>query len=506
MVNNIAGININNQNNEQKKHAQNLDKKKKLGNDAAVLNTGYLNEMYNSLIIPSDESVKSFCINDKVYLKENKSDKDYKKIFKATCLASFGLTALIAGCTGIIKASARNKVKNAFERQLPELPRNICLNDEKIFATYMAIQNPSMKTLIGVTGVFGLGFIGLIAKNFIDGFKSIWVKKQEAKTQIELQNKLIEVETNSFAGKVQIQRDLMSKCAKKFEHVLESKDNKHKRHAKSRIDFKAGEKDIQAKQSGKDNIFYFGLGGITLCGMGFMAYITKKNLKDADKYYKQFQSKLKDTVSAFIKNVGDETTSLSLPYEVVEKIKNRMVTLAPDNKEIDSMLEPLRSKMINKGEFEKFKSAIKHEVRKISDTASEAIAGKPGNKATFYSHVDDLRGHFYNWIVNDCDPTLGFLFLAMMLTTSLGYIGLRAIEAVRETGVIKANAKTELDMQKQLVDVELRSYRAKKNTAITPLMEEFDKKSSEGKDIKDLKIMAENILMEIKNGPPYIFT
>ena len=94
----------------------------------------------------------------------------------------------------------------------------------------------------------------------------------------------------------------------------------------------------------------------------------------------------------------------------------------------------------------------------------------------------------------------------MMLTTSLGYIGLRAIEAVRETGVIKANAKTELDMQKQLVDVELRSYRAKKNTAITPLMEEFDKKSSEGKDIKDLKIMAENILMEIKNGPPYIFT
>ena len=51
MVNNIAGININNQNNEQKKHAQNLDKKKKLGNDAAVLNTGYLNEMYNSLMI-----------------------------------------------------------------------------------------------------------------------------------------------------------------------------------------------------------------------------------------------------------------------------------------------------------------------------------------------------------------------------------------------------------------------------------------------------------------------
>ena len=26
------------------------------------------------------------------------------------------------------------------------------------------------------------------------------------------------------------------------------------------------------------------------------------------------------------------------------------------------------------------------------------------------------------------------------------------------------------------------------------------------KDVKDLKVMAENILLEIKNGPPYIFT
>ena len=50
MVNNIANININQQNSEQKKHAQNATKKKKLGNDAAVLNTGYLNDMYNSLI------------------------------------------------------------------------------------------------------------------------------------------------------------------------------------------------------------------------------------------------------------------------------------------------------------------------------------------------------------------------------------------------------------------------------------------------------------------------
>ncbi len=504
MVNNIANTNINQQNNEQKKHAKLAEKKKRHGNDAAVLNTGYLNDMYNSLVIPSDETVNEFCINDKLFLKEKENEKDYKKVFLGTCIGSLGLSGLIAGCTGMIKASARNKVKNTFERQLPELPRNICLNDEKVFATYMAIQDPSTKTLIGVTGVFGLGFIGLIAKNFVDGVKSIWVKKQEAQTQIELQNKMIEIETNSFAGKVQIQRDMMAKCAKKFEQVLEDK-NKERAYAK--VNFRASEKEIvKTKKSKNDNTFYLGLGALTLGGLAVMAYITKKNLKEADKYYKQFQSKLKNTVSDFIKDVGNESKVKSLPDDVIEKIKNRMVTLAPSNKEIDSMLEPLKSKMHNKGEFEQFKKAIKHEVRKISDTASEAIAGKPGNKATFYSHVDDLRGHFYNWIVNDCDSTLGFLFLAMTLTTSIGYIGTKCIEALREVGVINANAKTEYNMQKQLVDVELRSYQAKKNTAIAPLMQEFDRKSKEGKDIKDLKVMAENILLEIKNGPPYIFT
>lgn len=503
MVNNIANININQQNNEQKKHAQNVTKKKKLGNDAAVINAGYLNDMYNSLIIPSDEAVDEFCINDKLYLKKKDNEKDYKKVFLGTCLGSLAVSGLIAGATGVVKLSARNKVKNAFERQLPEMPRNICLNDEKLFATYMAIQNPSTKTLIGVTGVFGLGFIGLIAKNFVDGVKAIWVKKQEAQTQIELQNKLIEIETNSFAGKVQIQRDMMAKCARKFEYVLEDKD---KEHVNAKVNFKASEKEKNIKKTKNDNVFYVFLGGLTLVGLAVMAYLTKKNLKEADKYYKQFQSKLKNTVAEFIKNVGNEPQNSSLSVDIVEKIKKRMVTLSPDSKEIDSMLEPLRSKMKKPNEFDQFKKTIKHEVRKISDTASEAIAGKPGNKATFYSHVDDLRGHFYNWIVNDCDSTLGFLFLGMTLTTGVGYIGTKCIEAVREVGVINANAKTEYNMQKQLVDVELRSYRAKKNTAIAPLMSEFDRKSKEEKDVKDLKVMAENILLEIKNGPPYIFT
>ena len=114
----------------------------------------------------------------------------------------------------------------------------------------MAIQNPSTKTLIGVTGVFGLGFIGLIAKNFVDGVKSIWVKKQEAQTQIDLQNKLIEIETNSFAGKVQIQRDMMAKCAKKFESVLENKD---KMQTEAKINFKANKKKEKSDKSKKDN-------------------------------------------------------------------------------------------------------------------------------------------------------------------------------------------------------------------------------------------------------------
>ena len=68
------------------------------------------------------------------------------------------------------------------------------------------------------------------------------------------------------------------------------------------------------------------------------------------------------------------------------------------------------------------------------------------------------------------------------------------------------SADVELDLQKRLVATELRNFKAKKDSAIEPLCEEFFAQKASGKSPEELKIMADNILFEIKNGPPFVYS
>ena len=91
--------------------------------------------------------------------------------------------------------------------------------------------------------------------------------------------------------------------------------------------------------------------------------------------------------------------------------------------------------------------------------------------------------------------------------TAFSYGGKLAAEAIKEVQVKKINAQTELDLQKRLVSTELRNFKSKKDSAINPLVEEFYKQVESGKKTKEeLKTMAENILFEIKNGPPFVYS
>ena len=71
---------------------------------------------------------------------------------------------------------------------------------------------------------------------------------------------------------------------------------------------------------------------------------------------------------------------------------------------------------------------------------------------------------------------------------------------------MKENAKTEYNLQDRLVNVELNNFSAKKSSVIEPLMDEFRKQARSGKDKQELKTRAENILCEIKNGPPFVYS
>ena len=72
--------------------------------------------------------------------------------------------------------------------------------------------------------------------------------------------------------------------------------------------------------------------------------------------------------------------------------------------------------------------------------------------------------------------------------------------------VKKYSADVELDLQKRLIATELRNFKAKKESAIEPLCDEFFIQKENGKSPEELKTIADNILFEIKNGPPFVYS
>ncbi len=451
-----------------------------------------INELYDSLIIS-----KNLTYPDRLVIKpqEENSNSALKKLSYLTV----GLFGLIGAATYTLSVAARKKAALPHWKTLPEVPRNIALNEETHFATYAMIQNPNTKTIIGAIGVFLLTAAGAIGKNFVDGYRDIWVKKKEAKVQRDLQESLIDVETQTFSGKMQIQRAMLSKTAKMFENYLspEGCETCSKPAFKNFIAFSGkSSENSTAREKEKQNHNML-IGAIITLAMGGLTYFSMKNLQKTAKHYENFESKMQEKIKELIKNSNttDEST--------LKLIKNMMVSLSPKKSFIEEALSGIK---LEKEAQKKYLDEVTREVEKITQEGSEAIAGKPGHKASLYSHVDDIRGHFYNWIVNFDNSILGWLFGGLTAVTAIGYAGKQALDGIKQTEVIKANAETELNLQKNLVRVELKNFYAKKTSVIKPLINEFISQANKGKDKCELKTMAENILLEIKNGPPFVYS
>ena len=108
--------------------------------------------------------------------------------------------------------------------------------------------------------------------------------------------------------------------------------------------------------------------------------------------------------------------------------------------------------------------------------------------------------------MNPKNPQFKNLFFGISGISALAYCGKTASEAIKDVQVKKYSADVELELQKRLVSTELRNFKAKKDSAIEPLCEEFFTQKKAGKSAEELKIMADNILFEIKNGPPFVYS
>jgi len=403
---------------------------------------------------------------------------------------------------------------------LPESPKNelpsalginINIREEHEFSAYRALRDPSIKNIKAAAATFLFSGLTVAAKNFVDGVKDIWIKKQEADIERDLQESLIEVETKSFSGKLQAVNGLLQDTVKYFKGSLNKKPGENngeiffKKHFKlsfsgNKADqIQEGRRVSEEKDKKKKNALYilgvFGALGACLAG-GKYAF---SNFKKAEKHTLKFKDEFNNAAT-----------------ELMDKIIQKKDTGKKDILELLSSYlyvkpEALKSKLTEAQWAPEIAQSVTKNVDRVKSsiytTAPEALAGSVLERVQYYCYMNEPRGHLYTWLVNSENKFAKNLFLTFTAISGTGYIFNQGVDAIKSVAVASENSKTELNLKKRLVDIEIENFESKKRSAIEPLINNFNYKKGQGdKSQEELKCMAENILFEIKNGPPYVYS
>lgn len=497
----IQKINSDNESARHQKNMTNTQKKSDYYNKEGIIINSYvkdpqlsLDETCDTLII----SKNSIDLPQKLFHKE---EKKHNPIYPV-CAATVGVMGLICGFTSMMSRFSKEKLESTKEYLLPGITRNHCINDEIHQSIFSMIQSPNRRTILASLGVITLGAMAYTGKIFIDGFKEIWVKKQEADIQKNLQENLIAIETQAFSGKLQIIRSMLSSNAKVFEKEINFRSN-------------AGNNYIKKNSQKHDNtndFKMFAAGALTLAAIGALGYFSAGNIRKSDEYIrrgiKNTKNGLDNVISDFNKNkpiILENHNSEILTGKPAYKqlIENMLESVYATPDEINKTVEKMNMK---RSEKKAFKEQLKASMNQATEKVNPMMGGSGRNKITYFSHVNDYLSFFYDWLMNPKNPQFKNLFLGIAGISAIAYGGKAAAEAVKEVQVKKYSADIELNLQNRLVATELRNFKAKKDSAINPLKEEFFNQKQKGKSPEELKIIADNILFEIKNGPPFVYS
>ena len=450
-----------------------------------------LQDTYDTLIISNDTRLPR-----KLIEKETSSNKNLLPISGIVV----GVMSAITLLTTFVRRNAKINLSISDMKKLPATTRNVALNEETHQALYQMIQAPNQKTILAGTGVLTLTAMAFMGKTFFDGFKEVWVKKREADIQKNLQENLIDVETQSFAGKMQIVRSMLAKHAIEFDKYLSDDSDKilpnFGRNKLNPLKFTG--KNENSKNPKKNLFNYILLGIGTFASIIALGFVSMKNLSKGKLHLDKY---IKDTKVA-INDIASKSTDATKEFDKI-KLKHMFRAIGADSEEIKSYSKNLKW---DKEEVERFVKNVTEEVQTSTTKVNEAMGGDGTPKPSFYSHVDDYRAFFYNWLLDTANPQFKQLFFGITGLTALGYGGKLVGDAIKEVQVKKINAETELNLQKRLVSTELRNFKSKKDAAIQPLVDEFYRQVDAGKSKTELKTMAENILFEIKNGAPFVYS
>jgi hypothetical protein len=212
--------------------------------------------------------------------KTNKKDKKAEK--RMLWMVGVPLGVLAAGtiATGILARVYKKEakqitkgVKNLFARDesLPMPPPVHNIKSEELYGTYEFLREPTLKKAIGAIAVFSFSTAALVLKNTVDGLKEISVKQKSADIQRNYQEKMIAIETRSFAGKKQIIRHMLDKKTAELNAINKSKN----------ISFEANKKDKERQNAEKTGInpLHVLMGAGAIAASVFLMAKTVKNLR-----------------------------------------------------------------------------------------------------------------------------------------------------------------------------------------------------------------------------------
>ena len=487
-----------NQDLESTRHQKNMTKTQKR-NDYFIKEGVLVNSYVKDPNLSLDETYDSLVISkNQIALPEKLKEKEHNNInpIYPICGATVGVMGLLGGFTAMMKRFSKGKLESSKEYLLPGITRNHCINDEIHQSIFSMIQSPNRKTILASLGVITLGAMAFMGKIFIDGFKEVWVKKQEADIQKNLQENLIKVETQSFSGKLQIIRSMLSSKAKMFTEEL---------------NFKGRNKYNQL--SDENSTILFCTSAITLASILGLGYFATRNIRKSDEFIKNGIKNTKKGIDIIINefNSGKPLNNLEghkgeiLSGEKAYKllIENMLESIYAKPEEVENYINKLN---LPKEEKEEFIKHLKETMNQATEKVNPMMGGSGRNKITYFSHVNDYLSFFYDWLMNPKNPQFKNLFFGIAGVSALAYGGKAAAEGIKEVQVKKYSADIELDLQKRLVATELRNFKAKKDSAIEPLCHEFLTQKRQGKSPEELKVVADNILFEIKNGPPFVYS
>lgn len=442
-----------------------------------------LDETYDTLVISKQTQMP-----EKLYEVETKKERGLLPL----CAASLGIMgALFLGTKFISYISKPDSEK------LPGITRNHCINDELHQSMFSMLHSPNKKTIQAFSGVIALSSMVFLGKMFIDGCKEIWVKKREADIQKNLQENLVKVEAQCFSGKIQIIRSLLSQKARQFSLDLGGNADKEVS-SKGNVNFKSDNNGD--KRNNGLNYWMAALGTVvSIAGLGYFAM---KNLRKNAQNIKSGVDKTKSMIESTV-NFINEGKSKTENKEELNYLEKLLETIWAEPEYIKRVVAKL-----NLPEEEKLR-LTKQFIESVTspiEQANSVMGGSGRNKITYYSHVNDYLSFFYDWLMNSDNKQFRNLFIGISSISALSYTGKNVFEAVKEVQVKKYNADIELNLQRRLVATELRNFKAKKDAAIDPLCNEFYRQKVNGKSNEELKVMADNILFEIKNGPPFVYS